>query len=254
MSILARPDPHHGEDQPSSAGSSWSRTAALVRLFVLAGGLALLAIASVRSGLDATAVRDLVTGTGWIGPAIYVVAYATLTVALVPGALLTASGGLLFGIGTGSLLTLVGAMLGAVVAFVVARVAGRAAVDRLVSGRVASVDRWLGDRGFLAVLMLRLVLLVPFNVANYAAGVTAIRLRDFAAGTAVGIVPGVVVYTTLGARASDPSDPGFLLAVTGLVVLALLGGLGARLLRTRPGDDPDGDPAELGHATVRTPS
>lgn len=118
----------------------------------------------------------------------------------------------------------------------------------------AHVDRWLGARGFLAVLTLRLVPLVPFYAANYAAGVTAIRLRDFAAGTAVGIVPGVVVYTILGARASDPTGPVFLLAVAGLVVLAALGTLAARRLRTPADDDPEPDPTTPDRTAVGSPS
>lgn len=244
MSPVTNPEPLAGEDSRTPIAPSMSRGAALIRLLALAAGLVVVAVASVQTGLDATAVRALVADAGWIGPVLYVMAYAFLTVALVPGALLTASGGVLFGIGTGSLLTLVGATLGAMAAFVIARAAGRPAVDGLVSGRVERVDRWLGDRGLVAVLTLRLVPLVPFNAANYAAGVTAIRLRDFIAGTAVGIVPGVVVYTGLGARASDPTGPGFLVAVGGLVVLAGLGSLAMRRLRTDPGDATDGDTAE----------
>lgn len=244
------PDQRTQGEAPSSAGVPLSRAAALVRLLVLSGGLGLVAVASVRSGLDAATVRELVSGAGWIGPAVYVVAYATLTVALVPGALLTASGGVLFGIATGSLLTLLGATLGAVAAFLVARGSGRQAVDRLVAGRVARVDRWLGDRGFVAVLTLRLVPLVPFNAANYAAGVTAIRLRDFAGGTAVGIVPGVVVYTTLGARASDPTGPVFLLAAAGLLVLAVVGVLVVRRPGAGSAHHQDSDPVDPHHTTV----
>lgn len=250
MPTPTSPDARSVGDAHSSAGARVSRATALIRLLALAGGLAVAAFASVRSGLDAATVRDLVSGAGWLAPAVYVVAYATLTVAMVPGALLTASGGVLFGIATGSLLTMLGATLGAVVAFLVARVSGRQAVDRLVAGRVARVDRWLGDRGFMAVLTLRLVPLVPFNAANYAAGVTAIRLRDFAAGTAVGIVPGVVVYTTLGARASVPTGPAFLLAAAGLLILAVVGGLVVRRLRAGSADDPVGDPMDTHRTTV----
>lgn len=248
MPALTMRDPRSADDDGLSTRSPVSRTAALVRLTVLAAGLVLLAITSVRTGLDAATVRSLVNGAGWVGPVLYVLAYAGLTVALVPGALLTTTGGVLFGVVTGSLLTLVGATLGAVVAFVGARLLGRQAVDRLVSGRVARVDGWLGDRGLLAVLTMRLIPLVPFSAANYAAGVTAIRLRDFAAGTAVGIVPGVVVYTTLGARASDPTGPVFLLAAAGLALLAVAGSQAARRLRTH--GHADGGAIEPDHTAV----
>lgn len=160
------------------------------------------------------------------------------------------SGGLLFGITAGSLLTFLGATLGATIAFGVARPAGRRAVDRLVSGRVERVDRWLGARGFGAVLALRLVPLVPFSAANYAAGVTAVRLRDYVAGTAIGIIPGVVVYTVIGARVSEPTDPVFIGAVVALVLLAGVGTVSMHHARgragARHGDEPEEQPATVG--------
>lgn len=208
-----------------------SRLAAIVRLGVLVAALALVATVSLRAGPDLASIRAFVDGAGWIAPAAFVVSYAVLTVGLVPGAVLTAAGGLLFGVTVGSLLTIVGATAGATLAFGVARRVGRQAVDRLVSGRAARVDQWLGARGFVAVLTLRLVPLVPFSAANYAAGVTAVRLRHFVGGTALGIIPGVVAYTVLGARASNPTDPVFLVALVALVLLAGAGGLVVRRVR-----------------------
>lgn len=229
---------------PVTSGHSLSRTTAIVRLVLLALVLVTAALVAVRAGPDVTAVRAFVADTGWIGPVAYVAAYALLTAALVPGTLLTVSGGLLFGIVGGSLLTVVGATAGAVAAFLVSRLAGRAAVDRLVTGRVARVDDWLAARGTIAVLTLRLVPLVPFNAANYAAGVTAVRLRDYVVGTTFGIVPGVVVYTVLGARAQDPTGPAFLAAGVALAVLAIGGSLAARRSRRdrRRPDTPGGQP------------
>lgn len=214
-----------------------SRAAAVARLVALTVTLVVVGVVSVNSGIDLDTIRGLVESAGWIGPVAYVAAYAVLTVALVPGAVLTAAGGLLFGVALGSALSVVGATLGAVVAFAVARTVGRTAVDRLVSGRVATVDRWIGERGLLAVLTLRLVPLVPFSVANYAAGVTAVRTRDYLIGTAVGIIPGTVAYTVLGARATDPTDPVFLVAIATLVVLGVGGALWLRRARGHRSDD-----------------
>lgn len=202
-----------------------SRLTAIVRLSILVVVLALIAIVSVQTGPDLDAVRSWVAGAGWVAPAVFIAVYVALTVALMPGSLLTIAGGLLFGIPTGSVLTIVGATLGATIAFGVARGLGREAVDRLVSGRVERVDAWLASRGFLAVVTLRLVPLVPFNAANYAVGVTGVRPRDYIAGTALGIVPGVVAYTIIGARATEPGDPLFLGALVGLGLLVLAGTL-----------------------------
>lgn len=226
-----------------------SRAAAIVRLVLFVIALAVVGLIAVRTGPDVAAVRSFVADTGWVGPGVYVLAYAVLTVALVPGTVLTLSGGLLFGVLGGSVLTIVGATLGATAAFVIARRAGRAAVDRLAGGRVARVDEWLAARGLVAVLTLRLVPLVPFSVGNYAAGVTGVRARDYVLGTAIGIVPGVVVYTVLGARAQDPTGPAFLVALGALALLAVGGAIAARRSGSRDADATEepssGVPAEV---------
>lgn len=227
----AGPDPTADRGGPTSL----QRAAAITRLVGLAIVVGVVAFVVVDAGVDLDAVREFVAGSGSIAPVLFVLTYATLTVALVPGAILTTTGGLLFGIAAGSILAIIGATLGATAAFLIARATGRDAVDRLASGRVATVDEWVGQRGFLAVFSMRMVPLVPFNVSNYAAGVTAIRLRDFVLGTGLGIIPGVVVYTIIGARADDPASPLFLGAVAALVVLAIAGGLWVR--RRRSGDD-----------------
>lgn len=232
--------------------TSPQRTAAIARLVGLAIAVGVVAFVVVDAGLDLDAVREFVADSGRIAPVLFVLTYATLTVALVPGAILTTTGGLLFGIAAGSILTIIGATLGATTAFLIARATGRDAVDRLASGRVATVDQWVGQRGFLAVFSMRIVPLIPFNVSNYAAGVTAIRLRDFVLGTSLGIIPGVVVYTILGARADDPASPVFLGAVAALVVLAIAGGLWVRRWRSGDGTtapdpsttDPDTTPTD----------
>lgn len=202
----------------------------LVVLIVLLAGVAALSFAADVTVAD---IRAWVESGGWAAPAVFVVLYAALTVGLVPGSILTTAAGVLFGAASGTGLALVGATLGATLAFEVARRTGRPAVRRLEAGHVARVDAWLADRGLLAVMSLRLVPLVPFSAANYAAGLTGIARRDYLVGTAIGIVPGTFAYTLLGANLADPTDPVFLAAAAGLVVLAVLGGVLLRRATTR---------------------
>lgn len=197
---------------------------------LLAGALVLAGLAAVvlGAGVDAARVRGLVADSGLLAPPLYVAVYVVGTVLLVPGAVLTVAGGLLFGTLWGGLLTLVAATVGATLAFRGARWVGRGPVERLAGPRIGAVDQWLGDRGLLAVLTLRLVPLVPFSLANYAAGLTGIRLRDYVVGTAVGIVPGTFAYAALGASVTDPGSAQFVAAVGGLVLLTVLGVLLSR--------------------------
>lgn len=207
-------------DHHPAAGSS--RRAAGLRLAVFVLALAAVATTAVGIGPDVGTIRGWTT-TGWAAPAAFTLLYAVLTVALVPGSVLTLAAGLVFGAGLGTVLTVLGATAGATAAFVVARTVGRGAAERLATGRAGRVDAWLRERGLPAVITLRLVPLVPFSVANYTAGLTGIRLRDFVLGTAVGIVPGTVVYTVLGAHVAEPTDPRFLAAMGALAVLTVAG-------------------------------
>lgn len=219
-----------------------SARAARIRLSVFVVAVVLGAAIAVGVGPDATTIRAWTAAEGWTAPVVFVLLYAALTVALVPGSVLTLAAGLLFGAGLGSVLSVVGATAGAAVAFVVARTAGRRSVERLVSGRAARVDRWLRDRGLLAVITLRLVPLVPFSASNYAAGVTGVRFRDFVVGTAAGIVPGTVAYTVLGARATEPTGTAFLAALSVLALLAVAGTVALR--RSNRGSARTGPPAQ----------
>lgn len=174
-------------------------------------------------------------GLGPAGPIAFVLLYAALTVLLVPGSVITAVGGALFGVGLGTLLAVIGASLGATAAFGLGRRLGRAEVEALAGRRVGSLDRWLGRRGFVAVLYLRLVPVVPFNVFNYVAGVTALRLRDYVLGTLLGIIPGAFAFAALGGSIRDPKSPTLFLAAGLALLLAVGGPLVERLRRRRPG-------------------
>lgn len=100
------------------------------------------------------------------------------------------------------------------------RLLGRDAVDRLIHGRLARVDTLLGDHGLSAVLVVRLVPLVPFTAVNYASGLSGIRFRDYALGSAIGMIPGSLAYAALGAYGTNPWG----VATAGSVLVVLVAG------------------------------
>jgi uncharacterized membrane protein YdjX (TVP38/TMEM64 family) len=180
-------------------------------------------------------LQSAVEGAGAAGAAVFVLGYALLVLIPFPASVLTILGGVLFGLRAGIALVWAGAMLGALGGFVLGRLLGREAVDRLSRGRLAAADRTLAQHGFAAVLAVRLVPLFPFTVVNYAAGVAGVRLRDYAAGTALGMLPGAVAYVAVGASGAQPM--GIVLAVSALVLLVLVGGWFGRRLLAREGRD-----------------
>ncbi len=210
-----------------------NRTTAL-KAAVLATLVVLAVVLAVRFGTpDVDALRDRVDAAGAWGPAVYVLLYALLAQIPSPMSVVTIAGGALFGLATGAALVLLGAMLAATASFALGRALGRDAVDRFIQGRLGRVDAVLRDHGLAAVLVVRLVPLFPFFAVNYASGLSGVRFRHYVVGSAVGMVPGIVAYTAVGAFGSDPL--GLLAAVSGLVLLVLAGGWwGRRLERRHP--------------------
>lgn len=179
-------------------------------------------------------LQHALEAAGLMAPLAFVVLYATLTVLLVPGSIGSIAAGAVFGPLWGSVLTVLGATAGATAAFVVARRAGRARIAPRLGPKGRRVDRWLADNALLAMLAVRLVPLVPFNIANYAAGISPIGLRTYVVTTAVGIVPGTVAFVVLGSSASRPGSPAFLASLGALGLLMLAGWIARRVVDSPP--------------------
>lgn len=191
---------------------------------------------------DVDVLRTRVDAAGGWGVLVFVVGYAVLVLLPAPKAVLTALGGVLYGLGWGALLSWTAALIGASVAFGLGRLMGRDAVDRLTRGRVARADELLSQHGLGAVVAVRLVPALPFTAINYAAGLNAVAWRHYLLGSAVGIIPGSLAYAALGAWGTDPW--GIFAGVAVLVVLVVVGGLmGRRLLGRGHLQDQTVDPA-----------
>jgi uncharacterized membrane protein YdjX (TVP38/TMEM64 family) len=145
-----------------------------------------------------------VQGLGPWGAAVFVLGYVLATVAFVPGSLLTLGAGAIFGLGQGVILVLLGATLGASSAFLVSRYLARTAVERRLAGnpRFAAIDRAVGAEGRKIVFLLRLSPIFPFNLLNYALGLTRVRFADFVVAS-VGMIPGTVLYVYYGKILGD---------------------------------------------------
>jgi len=202
-----------------------SRGAALARVGGLAALLvSLVAVLALSGSLSAERVRDWVDGFGAAGPVVFICLSALLTVALFPGPLLAGASGLLFGTALGTPISIAAATLGASLAFSLSRWWAHDAVLALAGPRLLALRDVLARRGFLSVLYARIAPGVPYNLVNYAAGLTAIPLRTFAAATALGASPRAFAYTALGGSLDDLGSPEAIVAICLLVAMAI-GGL-----------------------------
>ena len=159
---------------------------------------------------------------------LFVLIAAVSTCVMFPGQVTAAAAGVLFGVAGGVALTLAAATLGAALAFLLARGAGAAPIGRLLGPRATHWREWIAERGFSAVLTARLLPGTPASVLNYAAGLTAMPLRAFAAAVAVGAMPKTVAYVALGGALSAPFSTRGLLAIALYGDHALAGALLAR--------------------------
>jgi uncharacterized membrane protein YdjX (TVP38/TMEM64 family) len=162
----------------------------------------------------------------WWAPPAFVLTYTIASALDFSGLVLTLAGGAVFGFWWGSLLNLIGANLGASAAFWVARLLGREGLQALLGSRLAGLDRLAQQAGFTWLLRLRLIPIVPFNLLNFAAGLTAMPWRAYAAATAIGVLPATLVYTFFAdALLSGSQEAGrrvFLrLLVAGVLLVAL---------------------------------
>jgi uncharacterized membrane protein YdjX (TVP38/TMEM64 family) len=173
--------------------------------------------------LSAERVRDWVRDAGVWAPPAFVLVSAALTVAFFPGPLLAGASGLLFGTALGTPLSIIAATLGASLAFSLSRWWAHDAVLALAGRRLLALRDWVGRRGFLSVLYARLAPGVPYHLVNYAAGLTPIALRTFAAATAVGAAPRAFAYTALGGSFGNLGSPEAIIAVCVIVTMAITG-------------------------------
>ena len=175
-----------------------------------------------REHLDLALVDRWTASAGPAGPLLFVLLYAAAAVLFLPGSLLTLAGGALFGPAWGTLWNLCGATLGATIAFLLARHLGADWVRNRLGGRLERLFTGVEKEGWRFVAFTRLVPLFPFNLLNYALGVTRIGLAPYVVATFVCMFPAAVAYTYLGhaGRAALAGDQG--LIQTGLAALALL--------------------------------
>jgi uncharacterized membrane protein YdjX (TVP38/TMEM64 family) len=140
-----------------------------------------------------------VESLGVLGPIAYIAIYNLATLLFIPGSLLTLKGGCLFGLFWGSIYVLIAATVGATLAFIIGRYLSRDWVSRQMDKhpKFKAIDLAVAKEGWKIVLLTRLSPIFPFNLLNYAFGMTQVSLKDYILGS-FGIIPGTVMYVYIG--------------------------------------------------------
>lgn len=193
--------------------------AVLLTLFYLVG---------VRRVIDVEALRAVIAGSGPLAPLAYVAVSAVLAAVFVPGPLLAAGSGLLFGPALGTVVTLGSTATTAVIAALVGRHAGRDSAYALIGAQWSQrIEARIQCRGLWAVVGQRFVPGISDALASYAFGAFGVPLWQMAVGALIGSAPRAFVYTALGASLSDLNSPLAYAAVGVWCVTAVVGAFAA---------------------------
>jgi len=219
------------------AGKNMARTT-VIRVTLAVVLLALIAAAYLARGyLDPAAMERWVDGLGPLGPVLFTLIYAVATVLFFPGAILTLLGGALFGPILGTFYNLAGATIGATIAFLIARHLAADWVEAKAGERTKHLIKGVEAEGWRFVAFVRLVPLFPFNLLNYALGLTRIRTLHYIVSSYIFMLPGAIAYTYLGyagrelAAGTEGTIQKILLAIALLSAVAFLPRFIARLRR-----------------------
>ncbi len=178
-----------------------------------------------REHLDAAALTAWVASAGAAGPLVFMAIYALATILFLPGSLLTLAGGALFGPAWGTLYNLTAATLGAALAFLIARYLAADWVQTRSGGIGKRLVQGVEAEGWRFVAFTRLMPLFPFNLLNFALGLTRIPFLHYLVATYVCMLPGALAYTWLGYAGREAAAGGEGLIQKGLIALALLAGM-----------------------------
>ncbi|MEG6585976.1 TVP38/TMEM64 family protein [Dendrosporobacter sp. 1207_IL3150] len=143
-------------------------------------------------------------------------------VPFVPGVVITIANAWIFGWQYGAIYSWIGALIGAVLDFGIARWYGRPVVENIINNKYLQiVDKYLTRHGILAVLITRIIPILPFKVISYSAGLTLIPSRQFIIATGIGQMPGIILYSIIGQNLNHSLDTALLITIL-LIFVAIL--------------------------------
>jgi len=195
---------------------NWIKLFKLVILTLLLGGCGLLlatapVLAQESSNAQGFNPQEIlrnalqwIDSLGSVGAIAFITLYIIASIAFLPGSILTLGAGVVFGVILGSLYVFIGATLGATAAFLVGRYLARGWVSQKIEGnnKFRAIDEAVATEGFKIVFLTRLSPVFPFNLLNYAFGVTGVSLKDYFLGC-IGMIPGTIMYVYIGSLAGS---------------------------------------------------
>jgi uncharacterized membrane protein YdjX (TVP38/TMEM64 family) len=211
-----------------------ARSLAMVALLVVIGSIWFSPLRHYINPKAAAAYLKTVRDTWW-APLLFIGLYSLFNVLLLPGTILSLTAGVVWGWLAGGLWVLAASTIGSAIPYFMARAAGSGWIEGQIERRAGRIYEKLRSEGFITLLLMRLVPIVPYNVLNYAAGLAGIRPRDYLVATFVGTIPGIFIFTyladSLAKGVVSPREAFLRVLLAGILLAALA--LSSRLLAGR---------------------
>src|SRR3954471_4586471 len=222
----------------------WGKIAAL--LLVIAAIAALFHVLPIASWLKA--FQTYVRGLGALGYVVYIAVYAICVASFIPASILTLGAGAIFGFVGGTIVVIIGATIGATLAFLLARTVMRKRIEKMTASnaKFRALDRAIASEGMKIVFLVRLAVVFPFTYSNYAFGLTAIPLWRYVLATFLGIIPATAAFVfassaaTKAATTSTSSITKVIYIAGGviaIIVSVLIGRMATKAIRRAGVDD-----------------
>lgn len=176
----------------------------ILLVLLVIGGLLLGWYLFATYDLRPEAIRNYLLSFGPWAPVVYIIGYMIRPLVFFPASILSIAGGLVFGPLFGTIYTVIGASLGALLSFGIARILGRDFVKPLLKGQLQRCDAFAERNSFSAVLFMRLLPIFPFDMVNYGAGLCGVNPAGYTMATVIGIIPGTFAYVYLGSSLMEP--------------------------------------------------
>lgn len=180
---------------------------------------------SVVKAFSPDVIKHYIGGFGPWAIVVYVLLYTLNTISLLPPiAIMSLSAGFLFGPILGFVALTLGSFLGTSATFFISRYFGGSFVDKIVKGKAAEYQKIIGEKGFMVILPIRLIGIPPWELVNYASGLTKISYKDYISATMIGIMPAIIIQVFLSDQLSNFNlkDPTLYMAVGAFVLLAVI--------------------------------
>ena len=173
----------------------------------------------IKEDIDIYYIKNYVNSFGSLAPLIYIIMFALVPLTFFPDSVLAIASGLIFGFYKGYIYTTIGALIGGSIAFFIARYLGQDLLKKVSSDKLLKIQKLININGFYIIFLLRLIPLFPFDIISYGAGLTSVDYKHFLMATLLGTIPGIAVFTNIGAMAIDISSNGFYISIGMLILL-----------------------------------